>query len=98
MRHLLERTLGEYISLNIVRSSTLSTFIDPEQFGSAIFNLCINSRDAMPRGGRLTIETRNASFDEAHPNTGVEWPRGEYVMVAESDTSSGMPSEVAARF
>ena len=99
MEELLRRTLGPGIDLEIVLAGGLwPTLCDPNQLESAILNLAINARDAMPGGGRLTIETGNAFLDEAYAlGQGGEVRPGQYVMLSITDTGSGMTPEVAAR-
>jgi CHASE3 domain sensor protein/CheY-like chemotaxis protein/nitrogen-specific signal transduction histidine kinase len=98
MTDLLRRTLGERIAVeSIVAGGLWNTLIDQNQLENAILNLSINSRDAMPDGGRLTIEVANAFLDEAYARAHSEVTAGQYVMVAVSDTGTGMPAEVAAR-
>jgi signal transduction histidine kinase/CheY-like chemotaxis protein/CHASE3 domain sensor protein len=98
MTDLLRRTLGERIEVeSSVAGGLWNTLIDQNQLENAILNLAINSRDAMPDGGRLTIEVANAFLDEAYAHAHSEVAAGQYVMVAVSDTGSGMPAEVAAR-
>ena len=70
---------------------------DPSQFEAAVLNLVVNARDAMPRGGRITIETWNASLAAALPDHGDEVPAGEYMLVVVRDTGTGMTREVAAK-
>jgi len=95
---LLQRTLGGEIEIKTVLEPDLwPAFADPGQFGSALANLAINARDAMPEGGRLTIETGNAHLDEDYARENLEVAPGDYAMLAVSDTGSGMPPEVAAR-
>lgn len=96
---LLRRTLGEQISLETVLAGGLwPTFIDGNQLENALLNLAVNSRDAMPGGGKLTIETGNASLDEAyvsHLNEPVA--PGQYVLIAVTDTGTGMDAATLAR-
>jgi len=92
MSELLRRTLGENIELETVLAGGLwCTVADPSQLENAILNLAVNARDAMPDGGKLTIETHNAALDEAYVAQVVEdLPAGQYVMIAVSDTGTGM--------
>ncbi len=99
MEELLRRTLGPAIELEMVLAGGLwSALCDPNQLESAILNLAINARDAMPEGGRLTVETANAHLDEAYARAeGGEVRPGQYVTVSVTDTGAGMPPEVVAR-
>jgi PAS domain S-box-containing protein len=98
MTDLFHRTLGETIELEGVLAPRLWTVdVDPNQVESAILNLGINSRDAMPQGGRLTIETANVVLDEQYAATEAEVVPGQYVMVSVSDTGSGMDKETLGR-
>ena len=98
MTDLFHRTLGETIELEGVLAPRLWTVdVDPNQVESAILNLGINSRDAMPQGGRLTIETGNVVLDEQYAATDAEVVPGQYVMVSVSDTGSGMDKETLNR-
>ena len=97
MEEMLRRTIGPSIELEVVGAGGLwSTFVDASQLESALLNLCINSRDAMPDGGRLTIETANKWVDD-------QWARerdlapGQYVCVSVTDTGTGMTPDVIAR-
>jgi nitrogen-specific signal transduction histidine kinase/CheY-like chemotaxis protein len=95
---LLHRTLGGEIAIATSLAPDLwPAFVDPTQFESALVNLAINARDAMPDGGRLTIETVNEQLDEVYAQTNSDAMPGEYVMVAVSDTGTGMTPEVLAR-
>ena len=98
MEHLLRRTLGEQIDIEFVRGAGLwKALIDAAQLESALLNLSINARDAMPEGGRLTIETANATLDEDYAAAHADVTPGDYVMVAVSDTGQGMTPDVIAR-
>lgn len=97
MSELLNRTLGEHIQIETVLSPGLwRCFADPLQLESAILNLAVNARDAMPRGGRLTIDTNNA-FVDAIVAKDYAVPEGQYVMIAVSDTGTGMTADVMAK-
>ena len=98
MSEMLRRTLGENLHLETVLAGGLwRTHADASQLESAILNLAVNARDAMPDGGRLTIETCNAHLDDTYAATHADVTAGQYVMVAVSDTGVGMPQDVAAR-
>jgi signal transduction histidine kinase/CheY-like chemotaxis protein len=95
---LLRRTIGETIQVETVLAGGLwRCFADPAQLENAIVNLCVNARDAMPDGGRLTIETSNAYLDDAYANDHTDVRAGQYVMISVTDTGCGMPPEVAER-
>jgi CheY-like chemotaxis protein len=98
MDDLLRRTLGEAIVNEIVLAGGLwLTSVDHNQLESAILNLAVNARDAMPGGGKLTIETANAHLDEAYVALHRELAAGQYVQIAVTDTGTGMSAEVAAK-
>jgi signal transduction histidine kinase/CheY-like chemotaxis protein len=98
MSELLRRTLGERIALECVQAGGLwKARVDPAQLENALINLAVNARDAMPDGGALTIETANAYLDERYAAERDEVTPGQYVVLAVSDTGTGMPPEVAAR-
>ena len=99
MSELLRRTIGETVTTEAVLAGGLwKVAVDPNQLENAILNLAVNARDAMPDGGRLTIETANSYLDEAYAtNAGGEIVHGQYVMVAVSDTGGGMSKEVMDR-
>jgi PAS domain S-box-containing protein len=99
MEDLLRRTLGPAIALEMVLNGGLwPTLCDPNQLESAILNLAINARDAMPRGGRLTIETSNANLDDAYARAVAgEVKAGPYVLISVTDTGVGMPPDVIER-
>jgi len=94
MDEMLRRTLGEHIELEAVRAAGLwQALVDPAQFENALLNLCLNARDAMPNGGRLTIETANATIGDDYVQQHAEAEPGQYVMLAVSDTGAGIPAE-----
>jgi signal transduction histidine kinase/CHASE3 domain sensor protein/DNA-binding response OmpR family regulator len=98
MSDLLHRTLGETIEIEtIVDAGLWNSFVDVNQVENAILNLAVNARDAMPEGGKLTIELANAVLDEKYARLHEEVRAGQYVMLAVTDTGSGMPPDVAAR-
>ncbi|MEJ7934375.1 CHASE3 domain-containing protein [Sphingobium sp. AN558] len=98
MSELLRRTIGEGVRVETVLAGGLwRASIDAGQLESAIINLCVNARDAMPGGGRLTIETANAHLDDAYAATHNEVSAGQYVVVSVSDSGTGMPPDVVDR-
>jgi len=98
MSDLLRRSLGEHIAIETVLSGGLwRTHVDPNQLEVAILNLALNARDAMPNGGRLTIETANAYLDEAYAASQAEVVPGQYAVICISDTGTGMTKDVMAR-
>ena len=98
MSELLRRALGEHVLVETVLAGGLwTTFVDASQLESALLNLAVNGRDAMPDGGRLTIETANSYLDEAYAATREEVQPGQYVAICVSDTGVGMSNEVAAQ-
>jgi PAS domain S-box-containing protein len=95
---LLQRSLGENIRVRVKSAKGLwPAIVDPTQVDDAIVNLAINARDAMPGGGTLTIETRNVALDDDYAANHVEVTPGDYVMLAVSDTGTGMAPDVVAR-
>jgi CheY-like chemotaxis protein len=97
MEEFIRRTMGEMFHIEVVRAVGLWTaYIDRNQFENALLNMCINARDAMPNGGRLTIETANRWLD-AHMARRRDLPAGQYVSLSVTDTGAGMPPEVAER-
>jgi signal transduction histidine kinase len=95
---LLRRLIGEDIEVLTVPDSNLgSVKADPGQIEQVIMNLALNARDAMPNGGKLTLETANAQLDTAYASEHQPIPPGRYVMLAVSDTGEGMSPEVQAR-
>ena len=98
MTELLHRTLGEQIELEGVLAPRLwPVEVDPNQLESAILNLAVNSRDAMPEGGKLTIETSNTALDESYVAKDSEVIAGQYVMLSVSDNGTGMSKTIAGK-
>ena len=98
MEDMLRRTLGESVEVETVVSGGLwNTFADPVQVENALLNLAINARDAMDGVGKLTIELGNAHLDDSYVRSQPDAAPGQYVMLAVSDTGSGMAPEVLAR-
>src|SRR5204862_5239827 len=95
---LLQRSLGENVEVKIKPARKLwPAVVDATQVDDAVVNLAINARDAMPEGGTLAIETENVSLDEDYATQHAEVAPGDYVMLAVSDTGTGMSPEVVAR-
>ena len=95
---LLGRTLGEAVQIQTRGSPDLwDALADPTQVDDAVVNLAINARDAMPEGGALTIETANVYLDEDYAQNHLDVTCGEYVLLAVTDTGTGMTPDVAAR-
>jgi CheY-like chemotaxis protein len=98
MSEILRRTLGHEIEVETILAGGLwRTHVDGNELESLLLNLAVNARDAMPTGGKLTIETANANLDEIYVREQVGVAAGQYVLVAVSDTGSGMPPEVIAK-
>ncbi|MBP2314697.1 response regulator [Azospirillum soli] len=98
MGELMERTLGPTVDMVITSTPPLCpALVDRTQAESALLNLVINARDAMPGGGRLTIETSTLTVEEDAPPAGLDLKPGKYVCLSVSDTGSGMPPEVLER-
>jgi CheY-like chemotaxis protein len=98
MDDMLQRALGELIEIETVCAGGLwNTLVDANQLENVVLNLAINARDAMPNGGRLTIELGNAMLDEEYVASEPDIAPGQYVMLAISDTGSGMSREVLER-
>ncbi len=92
MDGLLRRTLSEDIEIEVIRGGGLwSAEVDPGQLELSLLNLAINARDAMPGGGRLTLETANAHLDDIYAMAHADLVAGHYVMVSVSDTGRGIP-------
>jgi PAS domain S-box-containing protein len=97
MDELVRRTVSPLVSVEVAAAADLWVVMaDPNQLENALLNLCINARDAMPDGGRLTIATSNLMLDDAAARA-VELPPGAYVSLRVSDTGSGMTPDVIAR-
>ena len=97
MDELVRRTVGPSIAVETVAAGGLwRTLIDPNQLENAYLNLCINARDAMPDGGRLTVETANKWLDNQAARE-RDLPSGQYVALCVSDTGSGMPKDIIER-
>jgi signal transduction histidine kinase/CheY-like chemotaxis protein len=98
MSELLRRTLGEQVAIETVVAGGLwRTLADPNQLENAILNLAVNARDAMPHGGKLTIETANAYLDARYTAEYEDVEPGQYVVLGITDTGSGMSKEVMER-
>ncbi len=98
MDKMLRRLIGEHIELITIPTENLwSSLVDPGQIEQVLTNLAVNARDAMPEGGKLTIETRNVELDSEYAENHPETLPGPYVMMAVSDTGAGMTEEVRAR-
>jgi PAS domain S-box-containing protein len=98
MEKMLRRLLGPPVHLVTATDAELAAALaDPNQIEQVVLNLAVNSRDAMPQGGTLTIETRNVRLDEPYSHGSSAVPAGAYVMLAVSDTGSGMSLETLGR-
>ena len=98
MSDLFHRTLGEPIEIETVLGAGLwQVEVDANQLENTIINLAVNSRDAMPEGGQLTIETANSHIDEAYASTNPDVAPGQYVMISVSDTGLGMDAPTVSR-
>ncbi|HEY9211365.1 MAG TPA: PAS domain S-box protein, partial [Ancylobacter sp.] len=98
LEDMLRRTLGETIDVETIISGGLwNSFVDPTQIENAVLNLAINARDAMNEHGKLTIEVGNAFLDEAYAIGHEDVVPGQYVVLAVSDTGTGMTPEVMER-
>ena len=97
MSELLHQTLGETVQIETVLAAGVwAIFVDANQLENALLNLAVNSRDAMPEGGKLTIEAANIYLDEAYSAI-AEVPPGQYVGIFVSDTGTGMTTETASK-
>jgi CheY-like chemotaxis protein/anti-sigma regulatory factor (Ser/Thr protein kinase) len=98
LEDLVQRAVGETVEVETAVSASLwNTQIDPHQLENVVLNLAINARDAMPHGGKLTIELSNTMLDDSYVSAAHEVPPGQYVLLAISDTGTGMAPEVLAR-
>ncbi|WP_234683721.1 ATP-binding protein [Bradyrhizobium monzae] len=98
MSDMVHRTLGEMISVETVLGAGLwRVEADPGELEAAILNLAVNARDAMPKGGRLTLETGNAHIDEAYVAAHTEVVAGQYVVISVTDTGVGMDAATIAQ-
>jgi CheY-like chemotaxis protein len=94
----LQRSLGETIEIEAVGSAGLwSIEADPNQLESALVNLAINARDAMPKGGKLTVEASNIFAGPDYTRLNPEVPEGQYVVICVTDTGTGIPDDVLRR-
>ena len=97
LEDLVRRTAGPEIAVEVIEKTGLwNALVDPNQLENALLNLCINARDAMPDGGKLTIETSNKAVDEGIAAR-LDVPAGQYVTLTVSDNGVGMAPDVAAR-
>ncbi|MEB2847494.1 PAS domain-containing protein [Rhizobiales bacterium RZME27] len=95
MEDLLRRSIGESVEVEVISAGGLwNTYADPNQVENAVLNLAINARDAMQGTGKLTIEVGNASLDQDYARAHSEVEPGQYVMIAVTDTGSGMMPEI----
>src|SRR3546814_4048392 len=94
MSEMLRRTLGEHSTVETVVAGGLwRTSVDQNQLESAIINLAVNARDAMPDGGKLTMETANANLDDRYTDEHDDLEPGQYVLLGITDTGVGMTKE-----
>jgi PAS domain S-box-containing protein len=92
---LLRPTLGEQIEIeSVFQDETCAALVDPNQLATAIINLALNARDAMPEGGKLLLETGRVDLDEAYASTCDDVRPGQYAMIAVSDSGSGIPASI----
>lgn len=95
---LIRRTIGESIAIETVQGAGVwKVEVDPHQLESALLNLAVNARDAMPSGGKLTIETANAHVDDSYAARYPEVSAGQYVLISVTDTGVGMTADVMSR-
>jgi PAS domain S-box-containing protein len=92
---LLRRALGENIEIELkIAEDAWSALVDPTQLTSALLNLAVNARDAMPDSGKLTLEAKNTILDQSYADANGEVQPGNYVMIAVSDTGTGIPAAI----
>ena len=97
MQDMVQRTVGPSITVEAIGAGSLwPVLVDPSQLENLLLNLCLNSRDAMPDGGRITIETANKWLDERAAKK-HDIPEGQYLSLCVTDTGTGMPPDVIAR-
>ena len=95
---LLHPTLGEHVEITpLLAEDAWTALVDPNQLTTAVLNLALNARDAMPNGGKLALETSNIYLDENYASMHSEVTPGNYVMVAVSDTGTGIPASLIER-
>lgn len=98
MEDMLRRSLGEHIDIRFMPGRAVGlALVDPAQLETALLNLALNARDAMPEGGRLTIETAEAVLDSTYAADGEDVRPGNYVMIAVADSGIGMTPEILER-
>ena len=98
MSNLMQRSLGETVAMEVVLAGGLwTTFADPNQLENALINLCVNALDAMPEGGKLTIETANAVLDGDYAARHADVSAGQYVVVSVTDSGTGMSRDTSKR-
>jgi two-component system cell cycle sensor histidine kinase/response regulator CckA len=98
LQHLIERLIGEHIDLEVVHGRDLGLVkVDQGQFEQVILNLAVNARDAMPRGGTLTLRTANVHQDRQLRRGHESMPAGDYVLIEMTDTGVGIPASVSRR-
>jgi len=95
---LLRSILGEHIEINsVLTDNAWAALADPSQLSAAIINLAVNARDAMPAGGKLTLETANSTRDETDTSDDDDVKTGEFVMIAVGDAGHGIPADIRDR-
>ena len=98
MSELMRRTIGEQVKVETVLAGGLwRCYADAMQVENAVLNLAVNARDAMPDGGKLTIETANSELDDRYASRYADVRPGQYVMICVTDTGTGMPPQVIER-